>query len=310
MKGPNRTVAVVRAPSGEIVYKVLRESSSESKYNIWYKTPILRGLFVLSDAISLGYQALMFSGEVADPEVKNRNPYVDYLMLAFTFVIALAIFKFLPILIVRWILGAPPEETSSGKVLLGYSLAWSAVEAVLKLGIVVGYVYFIRFMKEVRRVFQYHGAEHKTINAYEAGSEMNLDDVMNYPTFHPRCGTSFLFAIILLSLLFAIFFPLITWWVFKNPLLAMNTGYRLILHLIFLPIIAMVAYEFIRFTAQLNQSSPLMKLLTLPGRFIQKITALEPERSMVEVAVEALKLVMDEEPPLLKEASDPNLSSA
>jgi uncharacterized protein YqhQ len=293
MKGPERTVAAVRSPSGEIVHKILRETPQERKKNIWYKVPIIRGVFVLVDSVSIGYNALMYSAEVFDPEAKPRNPIFESLMLILSLALALVVFKFVPILIATWILGTTPKQTgATGLELLSFSLEWSALEALVKVCVVVGYMLSIRLMKDIRRVFQYHGAEHKTINAYEAGSDLKLDDVLKYPTFHPRCGTSFLFAVILFSLLFAMLFPLITWWLFGNPLLAMRWSYRFVMHVIFLPMIAAFGYEFIRLTAKLDPHSPFMRILTYPGRMFQRITALEPESDMVEVALVSMRYAM------------------
>jgi uncharacterized protein YqhQ len=293
MKGPERTIAAVRSPSGEIVHKILRETSQEQKKNIWYKTPIVRGVFVLVDSISIGYNALMYSAEVMDPEAKPRSPVIESTMLILSLAFALLVFKFVPILIATWILGTTPKQTqAAGLDLLNFSLQWSALEAIVKVGVLVGYMLSIRLLKDIRRVFQYHGAEHKTINAYEGGSDLTLDDVLKYPTFHPRCGTSFLFAVIMFSLLFAMLFPLITWWLFGNPLLAMRWSYRLVMHIIFLPIIAAFGYEFIRLTAKLDPHSPFMRILTYPGRMFQRITALEPEKDMVEVALTSMRHAM------------------
>lgn len=293
MKGPERSVAAVRAPSNVIVHKILREGSDERKRNFWYKTPFLRGVLILIDTINLGYKALIFSAEIADPEAKPRNALFETLMLVVSLIFALTLFKFLPILIATWILGSSPKETSAvGAQLLNFSVAWSALEGIIKAFILVSYMLVIRLWKDVRRVFQYHGAEHKTINAYESGSDLSLDDVIKYPTFHPRCGTSFLFALILFSLVLAMLFPLITSWLFNNPLLAMNMGYRLILHLVFLPLIAAAGYEFVRYTSKLDSSTLFMRFLTYPGRLFQRITALEPEKEMVEVAIVSLHHAM------------------
>jgi uncharacterized protein YqhQ len=293
MKGPERTVAAVRNPEGIIVHKILREGQDEQKRNFWYKAPFLRGFLILIDSLSVGYQALMFSGEVADPEGKPRNPLIENTMIIISLIIALSIFKFIPVVLAKWILGSTPGQAeATGGDLLGFSVLWSFVEGIIKAGVLVGYILSIRLMGDVRRVFQYHGAEHKTINAYEGGSDLSLDDVMKYPTFHPRCGTSFLFAVILFSLIFAMMFPLITWWLFGDPLKAMHIGIRFGLHIFFLPIIAAFGYEFIRMTAKLSPHSTFMRILTYPGRLFQMITALEPDRDMVEVALVSMHLAM------------------
>lgn len=297
MKGPERTVAACRAPSGKIVHITLREGTEENKKNIWYKTPFLRGLLILVDSISIGYKALMYSSQVFDPDAAPRNPVVEYITMAVSLALALAFFKFIPVLAARYIIGTPPGEIESGgNNLLGLSVAWSAVEGVVKVVVLVSYMLLIRLLREIRRVFMYHGAEHKTINAYEGGSDLSIDDVATYPTFHPRCGTSFLFAVILFSLIFAMLFPVLTLWIFGDPTLAMVPLYRFIMHIIFLPVISSLGYEFIRFTATLSSRGIFMKVLTYPGRMFQKITALEPDRDMLEVSIYSLRLSMGLEP--------------
>ncbi len=306
MKGPERTVAACRAPSGEIVHKVLREGQDERKRNFWYKTPILRGILILVDSLSIGYRALMFSGEVADPEGQPRNPIIENTMLLVSLLIAVLIFKYVPIQVAKWILGVPPSEgEGAGRELLYASILWSALEGVVKIILIVSYMLSIRLINEIRRVFQYHGAEHKTINAYEAGVDLSVDNINEHPTFHPRCGTSFLFALILFSLLFAMMFPVLTWWIAGDPRLALNILVRLGLHLFFLPVIAAFGYEFIRFTARLSPDSVFMKVLTYPGRAFQKITALEPDKDMLEVALFSMRYAMGIEAPEQAEAQEP-----
>jgi len=301
MKGPERTVAACRTPDGDIVHKVLREGADERKRNFWYKTPFLRGFLILIDSMSVGYQSLMFSGEIADPDGEPRNPLLENLMVVLSLIIAISLFKFLPILGTTFILGYNLKELD--EITVGSSIAFSAIEGVIKAAIMVGYILSIRLLKDVRRVFMYHGSEHKTINAYEGGVEMVVDQVKKYPTFHPRCGTSFLFAVILFSLIFAMCFPLITLWLADDPSLAipgrdgffsMNLVWRFLLHIIFLPVISSFGYEFIRLTAGFRPGSVFMKVLTYPGKLLQKITALEPEDEMLEVSLVSMKLAMGE----------------
>ena len=296
MKGPERTVAACRAPDGEIIHEILREGKDERKKNFWYKTPILRGVLIIVDSFSIGYKALMFSSKVADPdsEPTRWDRFMEYVLLIFSLLIAIGIFKFIPILVARWLVGPPPDPaTATGLALLNASMLWSAVEGLMKIILIVGYMLGIRSLfKEIRRVFQYHGAEHKTINAYEAGVDLEVDTIEKYPTFHPRCGTSFMFALILFSLLFAMMFPLFTMWIFGDPSLALIIWVRLILHLFFLPIIAAFGYEFIRMTARLDPSSTFMQTLTWPGRMFQRITALEPDRDMLDVALLSMNYAM------------------
>jgi len=301
MKGPERTVAACRNPDGEIIHTILREGADERRRNFWYKTPFLRGFLILIDSMSTGYKALMFSGDVADPDGGPRNPLLENLMVVVSMMIAIGLFKFLPILGTTWVLGYNLKELE--EVTVGSSVAFSAVEGIIKASILVGYILSIRLMKDVRRVFMYHGAEHKTINAYEAGVDLTVDAVKIYPTFHPRCGTSFLFAVILFSLLLAMCFPLLAFWIAGDPslvmpvqgqILSINLLYRFILHIMFLPIISSLGYEFIRFTARFNSDSLFMRILTYPGKMFQKLTALEPDDDMLDVSLVSMKLAMGE----------------
>ena len=293
MKGPERTVVACRKPDGKIVKKVLREGVDEKKKNFWYKTPFLRGLLILVDSMSLGYKALMYSGQVADPDESPRNPFIESIAMILGLLIALLLFKFLPILITKGIFMLFGIDFDRETMPIGISVFFSLIEGIIKAGILVGYMLSIRFLKEIRRVFQYHGSEHKTINAYEAGSDLSIDDIEKYPTFHPRCGTSFLFSIVLFSLLVAMTFPLITMWLTGNPNLAFtNYAVRFGLHILFLPMIASIGYEFIRFTARFDDKHPFIKILTWPGKLLQKVTALEPDRDMLEVACTSLHLAM------------------
>ena len=293
MKGPERTVVACRDPEGKIVKKVLREGADEKRKNFWYKTPFLRGLLVLVDSMTLGYSALMFSGQVADPDDTPRNPLIENTMLVVSLLIALTVFKFVPILLTKGVFFLAHIDVNRESLPIGINILFSAIEGIFKAAVLVGYMLSIRLIKEVRRVFQFHGAEHKTINAYEAGSDLTIDDIERYPTFHPRCGTSFLFAIVLFSLLIAMTFPLISLWLFGNPnLVLQNYFVRFGMHIFFLPIIASLGYEFIRFTARFDNNHTFIRILTWPGKLLQKVTALEPDRDMLEVACLSLNLAM------------------
>jgi len=284
------------------------EGADERKKNFWYKTPFFRGFLILIDSMSIGYRALLFSGDIADPDAGPRNPFVENIIIFVALLIALVVFKFIPIFLTNLIFGFGISfAVKTDAVSIGQSVGFSAVEGVIKAGVLVTYMLSIRRIKDVRRVFQYHGAEHKTINAYEAGSDLSVDDIVKYPTFHPRCGTSFLFAVILISLLVACFFPLITLGLFGNPQLALNLGVRFAMHIIFLPIISSIGYEFIRFTARFNPNSLFMKILITPGELFQKITSLEPEKNMLEVSRVSMHLAMGLEG---VDAPDPEQPSA
>jgi uncharacterized protein YqhQ len=169
------------------------------------------------------------------------------------------------------------------------SIVWGlGAEGVLRLGLFIGYIWLIGFLPDIRRVFGYHGAEHKSINAYEAGAPLTVEDVRPFTTAHARCGTAFLLTVVVLSIL--VFAPLA-----KLPL-----GWGLIARILLIPVIAMLSYEFIRFSAR-HINNPLMRAIIAPSLALQNLTTRPPDDSMIEVAIAALKRVLDIEGSLVIE---------
>ena len=162
-------------------------------------------------------------------------------------------------------------------------LGSAIIEGVVRLLIFIGYIWLIGRSKEIGRVFSYHGAEHKTINAYEAGDDLTVENVQKHSLQHPRCGTAFLLTVVLLSI------------VFFAPLNGLPFGLGLILRVLLVPVVAMVAYEYIRFSAK-HLKNPIMRALIAPNLAMQLLTTRQPDNSMVEVAITALKKVLDSEP--------------
>jgi len=207
---------------------------------------------------------------------KTFDKFFEWSILTVGLVLALGLFMMLP----AWL----------GKLignLIGGSEVWvNIIEGILRLLIFIGYVYFVSFMPDIKRVFMYHGAEHKTVNAYEGGSDLSLEDVLKYPTFHPRCGTSFLFFLIIVTI---ILFTILHTYI---PML--NNGWmRVLSRVVLLPVIAGLAYECIRMTGK-YPNSWFSQMVIWPGRLFQQITSLEPTPDMVEVAIYAFKGAMGE----------------
>jgi uncharacterized protein YqhQ len=268
MRGSQAMAVAVRSPDGEIVTHV--EPVNQALYNgPISRVPFLRGLTMLWDALGLGLRSLMFSADVAmeEEEVSFSGP-VAWGTMAVSFAFGIGLFFVLPLLIVgfvdRWI------ESS---------LLSNLLEGLIRLLLFVGYVILIGLMPDIRRVFAYHGAEHKTINAYEAGADLTPPSVQRFTTLHPRCGTAFLLSVVVISILM---FSLL-----GRPVLWLRVLSRLLL----IPVIAGVAYEYIRFSAR-HMNKRLIQAIAAPNLAMQRLTTREPEDDMLEVAIKAFHCMM------------------
>lgn len=271
MRGRKQMAIAVRAPNGEIVMH--EEPLTAAIYTRkWGQWPFVRGLGMLWDALGLGMRALIWSADVALQEegqepVKFSGP-VAWTTIALSLTLAVGIFFLLPTLAAKWL--AP---------LGANGLVVSIVEGVIRLALFLVYLWAIGFMPDIRRVFAYHGAEHKTINAYESGVPLTPANVTRFSTSHTRCGTSFLLTVMIIAII--VFAP----FHFDNLFL------RLLSRIILIPVVAGIAYEFMRFTAG-HQDNPLVRALIVPGLQLQKLTTREPDERMLECAIAALKPVL------------------
>ena len=279
MKGPHITATAVRRPDGEIA---IREE--ETKKNRFSKIPVVRGMFNFIESLVTGYDCLMYSANIAlEDEMEKTKLEIwmeekfgrkasDFLtMIAGVLggMLALVLFMVLPTVITGFV---------SGIVELG---AFKAVmEGLLKLVIFFIYLWGITYLDDVKRLFMYHGAEHKTIACYEAGLELTVENIRPQSRFHPRCGTSFLFIVIIVSI---VVFSFVPW---------SSTLARVGLKLLFLPLVVGIAYEILKFTGR--HENACTKVLAAPGLFFQKFTTLEPDDDMIEVAIAATLRVIPE----------------
>jgi uncharacterized protein YqhQ len=266
------------------------------------RTPFLRGLVGLWDAMGLGTRALMWSADVAvseeDEKISFTGP-VGIATIGVSLLFGIGLFFFVPLLASSGIgnlLSIPTTYTVDVTAADGtVSQVWSAgpiyinlIEGVIQIGLLVAYIWAISFIPDVKRLFGYHGAEHKTINAYEAGAELTPEIVAKYPIEHPRCGTAFLLTVMLVSVLL---FSLIGRPDF--PLLVLS-------RVIGIPVVAGIAYEIIRFTAQ-NINNPIIRILIKPNLALQHLTTRQPDLEMIEVAIAAFKRVLVSESILTEE---------
>lgn len=268
MRGARHMAVAVRRPSGEIL---LHSEPLTSALNTswWGKLPFARGLALLWDTLSLGLRTLLFSANVA---LENEQVELTPPMVVSTLVISLAFATAL------FIVG-PLLITSLLDRYVVSPLVSNLIEGIIRLVVFMAYVVAIGRLPDIRRVFAYHGAEHKAVNAYEAGDALEIATVSAHSTVHTRCGTSFLLVILVLFVLITSLLgrPLLIW--------------RLISRLLLLPIVAGIAYEVIRFSAD-HQGNPLVRLFIIPGLALQQLTTREPDQGMVEVAIAALKRVL------------------
>ena len=290
MRSPHALAIAVRRPDGSVLLKDESYSSLGERHP-WLQRPFLRGPVILLEALVTGVKALTFSAQAAlqeDEEGTDEPLGWGSLLLTLggAFLLAFILFGFLP----HWLSGAIGGLT--GHPLTPADFAFHVIDGFIKLAFILLYIWGISWFRDIRRVFQYHGAEHKSICAFEAGDELEVAQARRHPTCHPRCGTSFILVVLLVSLLlFTVFFPLFP------PLtrtgLANNFLQVLIKVGLMLPI-ASVSYEIIRWGGK-HVQHPLARALLWPGLATQRLTALEPDDSQLEVALAALKAVLARE---------------
>ena len=289
MRGPEKQAIVVRSPEG-LVTKVEELKLIRDRYPI-LGLPIIRGGVTFLDSMVKGVKALMFSAdyfpeeEVTEPskfekwlDEKLGNEKMEKVVIAFSVVVAIA-FSLLLFMLIPTTLASLVQRFTDSEVIR------NLVDAVLRVVIFMGYLILVSRQKDIKRVFAYHGAEHKTIFCYENGLELTVENVRPQPKHHPRCGTSFLFVVIIVAILFhSVVFAI---WPVDNLLL------RIVIQLLLLPLVVGVTYEFNRYVG--GHDNPVTSFLAKPGMWMQNFTTNEPDDSMIEVAIEAMKLVIPEE---------------
>jgi len=299
MRSPHAWGIAVRKPSGEIVThsEPLERPSDQHKWMAW---PVVRGVMTLGHAMTLGFRALKFSanaaleelnvseanrGEtassettIADPGARPKEPVKKFeitgwmagLNMAFSVAFFIFMYKYLPLLAATQLKRVNP--------IFGEQIMFNLVDGLIRIAMFLLFVWGVSLWKDIRRVYEYHGAEHKTVFAFENGDPLNSASVQKYSTYHPRCGTSFLMTVMIISMLVYMAIPVHTFWA--------RFGIRIAL----LPLIAGVSYEIIRFAARHRGS--LFALMTAPGLWLQRITTQPPDDREVECAIVALDAAM------------------
>ncbi len=284
MRGPKVTAMAVRNPEGEIILE--EQPTRGTNRAKFFKLPIIRGVFNMVDSLSAGYKYLMRSAEISgvDAEEEKRKaenpkwydaPIVDKLLMpiatVLAVVLAVVLFFWLPMQLFTWLSAAIPA-------LEGHYLLRAVFEGVLRILIFVGYVWATSLMKDIRRTYQYHGAEHKTIFCYEAGLPLTVENVRVQRRFHPRCGTSFLILVLLVSIVVSMFIRID------------NVPLRMFVKLLTLPLIIGIGYELIKLAGR--KDNLLTRIISAPGIALQHLTVFEPDDSMIECAIAAMEKVI------------------
>jgi uncharacterized protein YqhQ len=272
MRGPSNWALAVRKPDGEIA-QVERQINSVMARHRLFRLPVIRGVIALGESLGIGFRALAISANYAAQEEGDEGEVSTELSrgsLIFAFALAIGfaimLFKVTPALLTSWL----PIETTSWFVI---------VEGLIRVAIFVLYILLISLLPDLRRVFQYHAAEHKAINAYEAGEELEPEKVQRFSLIHPRCGTAFLLWVMVIAIFVFAFLGRPEWyWLIASRILL-------------LPLIAGLAYELIRFAGKHTGNRILMTLLA-PGLWLQRLTTREPTLDQIEVSIRALREVL------------------
>lgn len=277
MRAPHSYCVAVRKPNGEIVTEELPVPRMSEKYRI-YKYPVFRGVGTLYQAMKLGMKALRFSANASldtgegdgGQKPKELSNLAMTLNMLFSLGFFIFLYKFVPLYLVTWLQKWQPAL--EGRV------AFNVVDGIIRLGIFLLFLWSISRLKDIRRVFEYHGAEHKVVFNFESGQPVTVANAQTFTTFHPRCGTSFLLVVMLISMAVYMVIPF--------------DGFvgRLLSRVVLLPVIAGLSYEMIRFAARRRAS--VMATLTAPGLWLQRITTKPPSDEQASVAIRALEGAM------------------
>lgn len=270
MRGQTHVAVAVRQPDGEISVDVRPVNSISDRYPI-LKKPFLRGVVSLVESLVMGMKALAYSAQVSGDEDEKLDSKEMALTIAVSAGLAILLFIVIPTWSMRFLTGITQDH-----------MALNLAEGVLRMAIFLAYIAAISSMNDIQRVFQYHGAEHKTIYTYEAGLPLKVENVRPFSTLHPRCGTNFLMIVMLISMFI---FTFLGW-----PSLLERIASRIIL----MPVIAGVSYELIRY-AGAHTDNPLVRIAITPGLLLQKLTTRQPDDSQIEVAIASLKAVVPPE---------------
>lgn len=290
MRGPENIAIAIRKSDGEIVVekKPIKPMAKKHKF---FGLPMVRGAVGIFESMVIGMRSLMYSAEFVDLEEEEQTEpskfekFIEklfgdklfdvliYTSVVFALVFGIAVFMLLPNFVAGFL--HFNKETTAGRISL------NLFEGVIRIILFVGYIALVSKLKDIQRVFEYHGAEHKTIHCYEHEEELTVENVKKYTTRHPRCGTAFLFVVMIVSILV---FSFSGWY---------SAVVNAIIRILLMPVVAGLSYEVIKFAGR--SELKIMKLVSVPGLALQRFTTREPDGSQIEVAIEALKNVLVED---------------
>ena len=269
MRDANKTATAVRLPNGNIEVETHDVTSIRDRYPI-LNLPLIRGSVIMIESLVIGMRALSFSAQAAGEEEEQMTKKEVAMTILFALVLASVLFIVIP--------------TGAAHLAAAYTddpVVFNLIEGGIRLLVFLLYIWGISFMGGIRRVFQYHGAEHKTIHCYEAGEALTVENVQKFPRLHPRCGTNFLLIVMVVAIVFHVFFGWPDLWL------------RILSRLAVLPVVAGVSYEIIRFAGR--SENRIVRIMITPGLWLQYLTTRPPADEMVEVAIESLKAVLPPE---------------
>jgi len=269
MRDAAKTATAVRLPNGTIEVETHPVTSIRDRYPV-LNLPLIRGSVIMVESLVIGMRALSFSAQAAGEEEEQMTKKEVAMTILFALILASVLFIVIP--------------TGAAHLAAAYTddpVVFNLIEGGIRLAVFLFYIWGISFMGGIRRVFQYHGAEHKTIHCYEAGEALTVENVQKFPRLHPRCGTNFLLIVMVVAIVFHVFFGWPDLWL------------RILSRLAVLPVVAGVSYEIIRFAGR--SENRIVRILITPGLWLQYLTTRPPDDEMVEVAIESLKAVLPPE---------------
>lgn len=275
MRGSEFLATAVRRPSGQIVYKKTKLIGKNSDFA---KKPFIRGVLMLFESLVIGVKELTFSANQAGEEEEKLSDKEAVFTTIFSLALGIGVFIVLPSIVGSFFF---PHDRMYANL----------IEALIRLVAFIGYIWAISFSKEVGRVFEYHGAEHKSIYAYENDMDLTPENAKKFTTLHPRCGTSFLFIVMFIAI---IVFSVIDFALPVPTTIAGKFLLKVVLRVVLMPVIASLAYELQKYSS-CHLNNPFIKLISLPGLTLQKITTREPDLDELEVAIVAIKVSLGQE---------------
>ena len=279
MRVPGAYATAVRDPEGK-VHVDKHDFISRVETSGFWKKPILRGMMALFESMKMGMKTLQWSADIAMPEEAEKQPgkLAHFFSTVFAIVLAISMFVVAPLGLTTWLLDIERE-----------AVAFNIISGLFRISLYILYLLAISMMKDVKRLFRYHGAEHRVVFNFESGKDVNVDNAQSFSTYHPRCGTSFMFIVLLSAILVFALIDTIVMAIFGE----ITIFHRLAFHLPLMPLVAGISYEIIKITARKDESL-FFRSLRAPGLWLQHITTQPPEDDMVDVAITALQSAFGE----------------